>query len=161
MPFFKLFILMAVMAVQRNNALYLASVSHAGNQIRLGGHEAPPRIISSFLGQTLTAIVEGTERPVRKNLKDTVFNLTEDVIQEDTDRNRTSPYAFTGNRFEFRALGSAQNAAFPMAVIAATMANEIQIVDKKLKDGAKLDDVIAELVQATAAVRFEGNGYSK
>lgn len=90
--------------------------------MRLGGHEAPPRIISSFLGDTVTAILDGKELHDIKNFKDDLPNVNYDLYQEDTDRNRTSPYAFAGNKFEFRAVGSSQNTSFPMAVIAATMA---------------------------------------
>jgi len=92
--------------------------------VRLGGHEAPPRIISAYLGQSVSAVVDGKPAPVKKNLRNELFFLEEDVFQEDTDRNRTSPFAYTGHKFEFRALGSSQNAAWPMAVIAATLAKE-------------------------------------
>lgn len=104
-----------------------------GNEIRLGGHEAPPRIISAYLGATVSAIVDNKPKPERKNLKEAIPFLQEDVYQEDTDRNRTSPFAYTGSKFEFRALGSSQNAAFPMAVIAATLADEFQNATRKLK----------------------------
>jgi glutamine synthetase len=76
------------------------------------------------LGQTVSAVVDGRPAPVKANLKDKLFFLEEDVYQEDTDRNRTSPFAYTGHKFEFRALGSSQNAAWPMAVICATLAQE-------------------------------------
>ena len=82
---------------------------------------------NGYLGQTVASIVDGKERPVKKNLKEEIFFLPHDVYQEDTDRNRTSPYAYTGHKFEFRALGSSQNPAFPLAVIAATLAKEFKI----------------------------------
>lgn len=119
---FRLFVLLNLMAIKRNNALYFAAIAPPGNEIRLGGHEAPPRIISAYLGSTVSAIIDGEAVQKKKNLKDEVFSLTEDVYQEDTDRNRTSPYAYTGHKFEFRALGASQNPAFPMAVIASTLA---------------------------------------
>jgi glutamine synthetase len=72
-------------------------------------------------------------------LKDVAFSLEEDVLQEDTDRNRTSPYAYTGHKFEFRALGASQNPSFPMAVITATLANEVDLAIKKLNSGYSVD----------------------
>ena len=82
-------------------------------------------------------------------------------MQEDTDRNRTSPYAYTGNKFEFRAVGSSQNVSFPMAVIAATFAKEIDEVLKELEKGVKVEEIIEKLKEETKPVRFEGNGYSE
>jgi glutamine synthetase len=87
-------------------------------------------------------------------LKTEIFCLPHDVYQEDTDRNRTSPYAYTGNKFEFRALGSSQNAAFPMAVIAATLAKEFKIVTDKLSKGYTCPQLIEELRVDSQAVRF-------
>ncbi len=83
-----------------------------------------------------------------------MFSLPFDVHQEDTDRNRTSPYAYTGHKFEFRALGASQNAGFPMAVIAATLAKEFKLATEKLKEGVTLSEVIAELHEYTQSVRF-------
>jgi len=94
-----LFILLTLAAIKKNNPLYFAAISPPGNEIRLGGHEAPPRIISAYLGETVSAIVDGLPRPIRKNLKDKLFFLTEDIYQEDTDRNRTSPFSYTGQKF--------------------------------------------------------------
>jgi len=82
------------------------------------------------------------------------------ILQEDTDRNRTSPYAYTGHKFEFRALGASQNPAFPMSVIAATMAKECKLATERLKSGVKLDDLLIELREQTREVRFEDDGYS-
>jgi glutamine synthetase len=119
---FKLFILLNLMAIYRNTKLYLACIASNGNELRLGGHEAPPRIISVFLGDSISAIIDGKEPEERQNLRDKMSYLDFDIKQEDTDRNRTSPYAYTGSKFEFRAVGSSQNPSFPMAVIAATLA---------------------------------------
>lgn len=83
-----------------------------------------------------------------------------DIKQEDTDRNRTSPYAYTGNKFEFRAVGSSQNASFPMAVIAATLAKEMNLAQARLDKGETLDSIIADLTEATRPIRFDGDGYS-
>ena len=82
-------------------------------------------------------------------------------MQEDTDRNRTSPFAYTGNKFEFRAVGSSQNVCFPMAVIAATMAESIKYVSERLDSGVPLEKIIIELREETHAIRFNGNGYSE
>jgi glutamine synthetase len=82
-------------------------------------------------------------------------------LQEDTDRNRTSPFAYTGNKFEFRAVGSSQNVCFPMAVIAATMAESIKYVSERLDSGVPLEKIIIELREETQAIRFNGNGYSE
>lgn len=109
-------------AVQKNHKLYLTAIATPGNEIRLGGHEAPPRIISVFLGTALSNLLDGKEQKVEKNLRELISYLNFDVKQENTDRNRTSPYAYTGNRFEFRALGSSQNPSYAMAVVAATVA---------------------------------------
>jgi len=90
--------------------------------MRLGGHEAPPRIISVFLGRAVADIVDEKDAHERKNFKENLPNVNYDLFQEDTDRNRTSPYAYTGNKFEFRAAGSSQNGSFIMSVFAATIA---------------------------------------
>lgn len=87
--------------------------------------------------------------------------LFQDVYQEDTDRNRTSSFPYAGHRFEFRALGSSQNAAWPMAVIAATLSSEFQKVIKQLEEGKNIDDIINQLHKDTQAVRYDGNGYSQ
>lgn len=87
-------------------------------------------------------------------MKETVFSLPFDVHQEDTDRNRTSPYAYTGHKFEFRALGASQNGGFPMAVIAATLAKEFKLVTEKLGNGVAISEIINELHQYTQSVRF-------
>lgn len=83
-----------------------------------------------------------------------------DLYQEDTDRNRTSPYAYTGNKFEFRAAGSSQNPSFIMATIAATIASEVNKVKARLDNGETLEAIIADLHTKTQNIRFDGNGYS-
>lgn len=158
---FKLFVLITLAALKRNNALYFGAIAPPGNEIRLGGHQAPPRIISAYLGQTVSALIDGAKRPQKKNLREAVFSLPFDVDQEDTDRNRTSPYAYTGHKFEFRALGASQNAGFPMAVIAATLAKEFKLATEKLNNGVCLNEVITELHEYTQSVRFQDDGYSQ
>lgn len=96
---FQLFVLITLAAVQRNNALFFASIAPPGNEIRLGGHEAPPRIISVHLGDTIGSLIDGRKPPVEKNLKEVLPFLIEDTFQEDTDRNRTSAFAYTGKKF--------------------------------------------------------------
>lgn len=158
---FRLFILITLSALKNHNALYFGSIAPPGNEIRLGGHEAPPRIISAFLGSTVNKIVDGVEAPEPANLKDKLPFLLQDTYQEDTDRNRTSSFPYAGNRFEFRALGSTQNAAWPMAIICATLASEMKKVEAKLYEGKTIDEVINELLEDTRSVRFDGNGYNK
>lgn len=119
---FKLFVLIQLKALLKHSKLYLTAIAPSGNELRLGGHEAPPRIISAFLGSTVSEILDNQEPHEKENLKEELSNLNYNIYQEDTDRNRTSPYAYTGNKFEFRAVGSSQNVSFVMAVIAATIA---------------------------------------
>jgi glutamine synthetase len=158
---YKLFILIQLMAVLKYHRLYLASVAIPGNEIRLGGHEAPPRIFSVFLGEALSSMLDGKEPPAAKNLRDIIPTLCYDAYQENTDRNRTSPFAYTGRLFEFRALGSSQNAAFPMAVVAATMTAEVKETIKLLESGKSVKEIIAIYQKETQKIRFEGNGYSE
>jgi glutamine synthetase len=127
----------------KNSKLYLSSVACTGNELRLGGHEAPPRIISAFLGDTVSSIIDETSVRAKGNLKNELPNLPFDLLQEDTDRNRTSPFAYTGNKFEFRAVGSSQNVCFPMAVVAATIAESIKDVCEKLDRGISVESIIS------------------
>ena len=157
---FKMFVLLNMQAIVDYGKLYMGSISTHANELRLGGHEAPPRIISSFLGDAVTEILDDKSLHEVQNLKDKVGTRF-DVHQEDTDRNRTSPYAFAGNKFEFRAVGSSQNTSFPMAVIAATIAREIDFVLEKIEKGASIEKVLADLTETSRAARFEGNGYTK
>lgn len=148
-------------ALKNHSALYFGCVAPPGNEIRLGGHEAPPRIISAFLGSTVGAIIDGKKPPEPDTLKNHMPFLFQDVFQEDTDRNRTSSFPYAGHRFEFRALGSSQNAAWPMAVIAATLSSEFQKVIKQLDEGKNIDDIINQLQKDTECVRYDGDGYSQ
>lgn len=127
----------------KNSKLYLSSVACTGNELRLGGHEAPPRIISAFLGDTVSSIIDETSVRAKGNLKNELPNLPFDLLQEDTDRNRTSPFAYTGNKFEFRAVGSSQNVCFPMVVVAATIAESIKDVCEKLDSGISVESIIS------------------
>lgn len=158
---FLLFTLIKLKAVLNNQKLYLSSVCVPGNELRLGGHEAPPRIISAFLGHHVTNMIEKLPQVIRLNLQEKIPNLVANIPQEDTDRNRTSPYAYTSNRFEFRAVGSTQNVLFPTTVILTTIAKEISEAHKLLRDGMNVEDLISKLVEETAEIRFEKDGYSK
>ena len=173
---FVTFIVETLMAVHRHNGLLKASIMSATNAHRLGGNEAPPAIISSFLGTQLTELLDHIEQSDKNEL----FNLKgkqgmeidipqiPDLIVDNTDRNRTSPFAFTGNRFEFRAPGSSVNCASAMIALNAAMAEALtsfkQRVDKKIADGenkvAALLEVLKDDIKTCKPIRFDGNGYS-
>ena len=173
---FVTFIVETLMAVYRHNGLLKASIMSATNAHRLGGNEAPPAIISSFLGKQLTELLDHIEL----SDKDDLFTIKgkqgmeidipqiPDLIIDNTDRNRTSPFAFTGNRFEFRAPGSSANCASAMialnSAVAEALQNFKQRVDKRIKKGeSKLSaivDVLGEDIKTCKPIRFDGNGYS-
>jgi len=150
------------------------SIANANNDLRLGANEAPPAILSVFVGDQLTDIIEKTiagvkgKDPERFVLEVGVGKLPS-LARDNTDRNRTSPFAFTGNKFEYRAVGSSANCAGPMAMLNAAVADSLGQMAKRLKtrldagqprDGAVLE-LLREVFTETAAIRFEGNGYSE
>ena len=171
------FIVETLMAVYHHNGLLKASIMSATNAHRLGGNEAPPAIISSFLGTQLTEVLNHIETSEANEL----FNLKgkqgmeidipqiPDLIVDNTDRNRTSPFAFTGNRFEFRAPGSSVNCASAMIALNAAMAEALtsfkERVDAKIVKGTDKIQAILEVlkddVKTCKPVRFDGNGYSE
>ena len=173
---FVTFIVETLMAVYKHNGLLKASIVSATNAHRLGGNEAPPAIISSFLGKQLTELLDHIEL----SDKDDLFNIKgkqgmeidipqiPDLIIDKTDRNRTSPFAFTGNRFEFRAPGSSSNCASAMIALNSAVAEALQNfkhrVDKRIAKGdSKLSaivDVLREDIKTCKPIRFDGNGYS-
>ncbi len=169
------FIVNVLMAVYRHNGLLKASISSATNAHRLGANEAPPAIISSFLGAQISEVLEHLEKSEPENLmlagkqglKLDVARIPELFI-DNTDRNRTSPFAFTGNRFEFRAVGSEANCASAMLVLNAAVAEQLKIfkaeVDAKIADGketfAAILEVIRKDIKTCKAIHFDGNGYS-
>ena len=171
---FVTFIVETLMAVYRHNGLLKASIMSATNAHRLGGNEAPPAIISSFLGTQLTELLDkiekGEKSEVRgkKNMEIDIPQIP-DLIVDNTDRNRTSPFAFTGNRFEFRAPGSSVNCASAMIALNAAMAEALnsfkQRVDGKIAQGADKIQAILEVlkddVKTCKPIRFDGNGYSE
>lgn len=157
--------------------LVRAAIASAGNDHRLGANEAPPAIISTFIGSQLTEILDEVERSVsaeklspdlKTELKLKVGRIPE-IMLDNTDRNRTSPFAFTGNKFELRAVGSAANCAQPMIILNTMMAEQLSLfrrdVDALIKKGSKKDDAIFQVLKRyiveSKPIRFEGNGYSE
>ena len=190
---FVTFIVETLMAVYRHNGLLKASIMSATNAHRLGGNEAPPSIISSFLGTQLTDLLDKLEQPSTAEANSRLSTLNSklveeidipqipDLIVDNTDRNRTSPFAFTGNRFEFRAPGSSANCASAMISLNAAMAEALtsfrERVDQKMAEYAVLPefqegtghtakfhaivDVLRDDIKTCRPVRFDGNGYSE
>lgn len=113
------------------------------------------------MGTALSNLLDGKPNKPHVNLRDIISYLNFDVFQENTDRNRTSPYAYTGNRFEFRALGSSQNPSYALAVITASLAHETKLATEQISNGKSLESILKDLVEETRAIRFEGNGYSE
>ncbi|WP_166334355.1 glutamine synthetase III family protein [Sphingobacterium chungjuense] len=171
---FLTFFVNTIKAVSAHADLLRASIASHSNDHRLGANEAPPAIISIFLGSQLDDILDEVESArVAKKVRNEA-NLWHgipkipDLKMDNTDRNRTSPFAFTGNKFEFRAVGSSANSALPMTILNAIVANqliEFKIeVDKQIKKGIKKDlallNVVRRYIKESRAIRFEGNGYS-
>ena len=164
-------------AVHRHNGLLKASIASATNAHRLGGHEAPPAIISVFLGKQINEALDQIEHAdvdkgiiinAKKEMKLGVGNIPE-ILLDNTDRNRTSPFAFTGNRFEFRAVGSSANCGAAVLALNATVAEQLNLfreeVDALIAKGeAKeraLFTVIKRYLKECRDIRFDGNGYSE
>lgn len=173
---FLTFIANVMAAVYNHNALLKASISSATNAHRLGANEAPPAIISIFLGSQINEILNKLENSdtndlltfgAKKGLKLDIDQIPELLI-DNTDRNRTSPFAFTGNRFEFRAVGSSANCASAMIALNAAVARQLMEfkvkVDARLAAGNDLTHAllaeIKELISHSRAIHFDGNGYS-
>ncbi|MBQ6952512.1 MAG: glutamine synthetase III [Bacteroidales bacterium] len=165
-------------AVQRHNGLLKASVASAGNAHRLGAHEAPPAIVSAFLGQTMTQVLRKllelpSDTPIeiagKKGRGVGVVEIPE-IFVDNTDRNRTSPFAFTGNRFEFRAVGSSANCAGALTVLSAAVAQQLTAfkaaVDGAMAQGKPLETAVMDCLkpligQVLDTLCFDGNGYSE
>jgi glutamine synthetase len=165
-----------LLAVYKHNALLKASIMSANNAHRLGANEAPPAIISVFLGKQITAVLDKIENSSDDDeisvdelqlMKLGVAHIPE-VLIDNTDRNRTSPFAFTGNRFEFRAVGSSANCSPAMtalnSVVAAQLIEFKKEIDKKTESGMKTEEAIYDtlryFIKESKPIRFEGNGYS-
>ncbi|MBQ6064861.1 MAG: glutamine synthetase III [Prevotella sp.] len=173
---FVVFIVETLMGVYKHNGLLKASIMSATNAHRLGANEAPPAIISSFLGKQLSDLLEKIETSDTKNLftlegkQGMKLDIPEipELLIDNTDRNRTSPFAFTGNRFEFRAVGSEANCATAMIVlntaVAEALTNFKARVDALIEQGADktsaIIDVIREDIKTCKPIHFDGNGYS-
>ena len=166
---FQLFLAAVVKAVHEYQDLLRITVASAGNDHRLGANEAPPAIISMYLGDDLGALVEsiinGTEYISKGKVKmSTGVDVLPDFKKDTSDRNRTSPFAFTGNKFEFRALGSALNIACPNIMLNTMVAEELSEFYDELKDASDLDAAVKALIKKTftehQAIIFNGNNYA-
>jgi glutamine synthetase len=160
-------------AVYLHGDLLRASVALAGNEHRLGANEAPPAIISVFLGEQLTNILDMIEKGVKSkvsksDIMDFGIGRLPKFNKDSTDRNRTSPFAFTGAKFEFRAVGSSQNISTPIAIVNTIIAENLDYVCEQIKKttstgknfNASVLQVISKIVKETKDIRFEGNNYS-
>jgi glutamine synthetase len=171
---FLVFLAAVLKGVHKHSGLLRAGIGISGNEHRLGANEAPPAIISVFMGSMLTQlienIVEGKEakRGAEQELIKLGVSKLPDIEKDNTDRNRTSPFAFTGNKFEFRAVGASQSIAFPITLLHAAVADAIGELTAKLKAELKktksVDDAVLKIVRdafkESSAIRFEGNNYS-
>lgn len=173
---FLTFFINTIKAVANYEELLRASIASASNDHRLGANEAPPAIISIFIGQQLTKVLEELEgvstgklSPEEKtDLKLNVVGKIPDVLLDNTDRNRTSPFAFTGNKFEFRAVGSTANCATSMTTLNAIVAKQLidfrkeveAMIEKGLKKDEAIFNVLREYIKQTKHILFEGDGYS-
>ena len=174
---FLVFLVSTIKAVYEYGDLLKASIVSQGNEARLGGDEAPPVIMSVFLGNYLSEMLDELVEKVsdrkmspdeKTELKLNVGKIPE-IMLDNTDRNRTSPFAFTGNRFEFRAVGSSANCGGPMIVLNAAVAEQLiafkketdTLIDKGVKKDEAIFQVLRKYIIESRPVRFEGNGYSK
>lgn len=175
---FLTFFVNTIKAVHDNEELLRASIASASNDHRLGANEAPPAIMSVFIGAQLTKVLselegvtKGKLSPQEKtDLKLNVVGKIPEILLDNTDRNRTSPFAFTGNKFEFRAVGSTANCANPMTVLNSIVAQQLQefkkeadkLIDKKgLKKDEAIFNVLREYIKLSRNILFEGNGYGE
>ena len=175
---FLVYFINTIKAVNDNETLLRAAIASAGNDHRLGANEAPPAIISVFIGtqlfnvlQELKNVSSGKLSPKEKtDLKLNVVGKIPEILLDNTDRNRTSPFAFTGNRFEFRAVGSSANTGNPMMVLNMIVAKQLKEFKKQVdaiikKDGLKKDEaifnVLRDYINQSERILFEGDGYSK
>ena len=174
---FLTFLVNTIKAIDVHADLLRAAIAGAGNDHRLGANEAPPAIISTFIGSQLTELLNKLEKNVKAG-KMTPEDKTElklnigkipQILLDNTDRNRTSPFAFTGNKFEFRAVGSTANCSSAMIVLNTIMAKQLQdfkvSVDARIKKGDGKDEAILKelqkLIKESKKIRFEGNGYGE
>ena len=174
---FLTFFINTVSAVLDHEELLIAAISSASNDLRLGANEAPPAILSVFIGEQLTKVIEDLENvskgklsPEEKtDLKLNVIGKIPEILLDNTDRNRTSPFAFTGNKFEFRAVGSKANCAKPMTFLNAMVAEKLisfkikvdSLVDgKNMKKDDAIFNILRDQIKEIKPILFEGDGYS-
>lgn len=174
---FLTFFINIIKAVHEHSALLRGAIASAGNDHRLGANEAPPAIISMFIGRQLTGVLEDLEKRVkdRKMTPDEKSDLKLNIgkipriIIDNTDRNRTSPMAFTGNKFEFRAVGSSANCGPAMIILNTILANQLRhfksevdkIIDKGIEKDEAIFRVLRKYIRESRDILFEGNGYSQ
>jgi len=174
---FLTFFVNTLAALHRHADVVRASIASVGNDHRLGANEAPPAVISAFIGSQLSELLDALESSIKAGklspadktaLKLEIGRIPE-VLRDNTDRNRTSPFAFTGNKFELRAVGSTANCAVPMTVLNTIVAEQLNLfkaaVDARIAKGDKKDDALLKelqkLIKESKAIRFEGNGYGE
>ncbi len=175
---FLTFFINTIKAVHDYEELLRSGIASAGNDHRLGANEAPPAIISVFIGKQLSDVLDELENitkgklsPEEKtDLKLNVVGKIPEILLDNTDRNRTSAFAFTGNKFEFRAVGSSANCATPMMILNAIVAKQLidfkeqvdKLIDEKdMKKDDAIFNVLREYIKVSKKIRFEGDGYSK
>jgi glutamine synthetase len=174
---FLTFLVNTLKAVHKHADLLRASVASSGNAHRLGANEAPPAIISAFIGKQLTDMLDKIEKKVTNNkmtpdekteLKLNVIKVPQ-ILLDNTDRNRTSPFAFTGNKFEFRAVGASANPAVAMIALNSAVAEQLvefkketdKLIDKGIKKDEAIFQVLRQYIADSKPIRFEGNNYSE
>lgn len=173
---FLTFFVNTIKAVHENGDLLRAAIASAGNDHRLGANEAPPAIISVFIGSQLTNVLDELEKVTKgklspdekTDLKLNVVGKIPELLLDNTDRNRTSPFAFTGNKFEFRAVGSQANCGEPMTVLNAIVAYQLRkfkkevdtLIEKGLKKDEAIFNVLRDYIKESKNILFEGDGYS-
>ena len=175
---FLTFFINTIKAVHDNEELLRAAIASASNDHRLGANEAPPAILSVFIGSQLTEVLNALENVTKgkispKEMTDLKLNVVgkiPEILLDNTDRNRTSPFAFTGNKFEFRAVGSTANCANPMTVLNTIVAKQLQefkievdtlIKEKSMKKDDAIFNVLREYIKASKNIMFEGDGYGE
>ncbi len=175
---FLTFFVCTIRAVYEHHYLLMSSIMSLNNSLRLGAGEAPPAIMSIFLGSTLSKTLDLIEKRVTKKkmtpdekteLKLDVVGKIPEILPDNTDRNRTSPFAFTGNRFEFRAIGSSSNCAFPMMALNTAAAQQFirfkkevdALIAKDVKKDEAIFQILQKFIEESKAIRFDGNGYSQ
>ena len=173
---FLTFFVNTIAAIHKYADVLRASIASASNDHRLGANEAPPAIISAFIGEHLSKLLDELEKNVKSKMSPELktelkldIGRIPQIMLDNTDRNRTSPFAFTGNKFEFRAVGSSANCAGPMTVLNTIVAKQLRVfkkdVDALIDKGTKKDEailrVLRDLIASSKAIRFEGNGYSE